>query len=245
MRTFVSLFCLLLCLGLVACGSDDAASESFAPQNASRTSAKGDFGEAAPVTTGVGTSTPSFGPAPMAPSASPGASAAGGFAASSGAPPSGVPATPVTPPPASGAPLPSADAPASSASTPTTTPAKPAQAGTLTAGTWDDNRNFDRFRDYRSAQQRSGAQGILPLSDKEHEEAHQAFATPHGARQKLDVALVIDTTGSMTDEISYLQTEFLELSHAIEADYPDAEQRWSLIVYRDNGDEYVTRTVDF
>jgi hypothetical protein len=59
------------------------------------------------------------------------------------------------------------------------------------------------------------------------------------------VALVIDTTGSMSDEIRYLQTEFLALSRAIEADYPDATQRWALVVYRDQGDAYVTRWFDF
>jgi hypothetical protein len=64
-------------------------------------------------------------------------------------------------------------------------------------------------------------------------------------REKLDVSLVIDTTGSMGDEISYLQTEFLALSKSIEEKYPNAEQRWSLVLYRDMGDDYVTRTFDF
>jgi hypothetical protein len=49
----------------------------------------------------------------------------------------------------------------------------------------------------------------------------------------------------MQDEISYLQTEFLALSRAIEAEYPDASQRWSLVAYRDQGDTYVTRVFDF
>lgn len=49
----------------------------------------------------------------------------------------------------------------------------------------------------------------------------------------------------MGDEISYLQTEFLALSKAIESKYPDAAQRWSLVVYRDTGDEYVARWFDF
>jgi hypothetical protein len=119
------------------------------------------------------------------------------------------------------------------------------QSGTLTAGTWDDNRNFDRFMQYRANQTRLHRPGILPLTDEEHHAAHQAFAELHGPRETLDVALVIDTTGSMTDEIKYLQTEFLALSRAIEADYPDAKQRWALVVYRDEGDAYVTRWFDF
>lgn len=141
----------------------------------------------------------------------------------------------MTPPPAS-------DSAAGSAAP---APQRPAQSGTLTAGTWDDNRNFDRFMQYRANQQRLGRAGILPITDAEHNEAHEKFAEIHGPRETLDVALVIDTTGSMSDEIRYLQTEFLALSRAIEKDYPDAKQRWALVVYRDEGDAYVTRWFDF
>ena len=145
-----------------------------------------------------------------------------------------APSSASPPPPSSGA-----------AGGPAVTPQPPVQSGTLTAGTWDDNRNFDRFMAYRAKQKQSGRTGILPLTDEEHEKAHEAFKDVHDGRQKLDVSLVIDTTGSMSDEIRYLQSEFLALSRAIEADYPDAEQRWSLVVYRDVGDVYVTRTFDF
>jgi len=85
---------------------------------------------------------------------------------------------------------------------------------------------------------------MLPSTDDEHADAKNAFAQP-APREKLDVSLVIDTTGSMGDEIRYLQTEFLALSSAIEDKYPNAEQRWSLVAYRDMGDEYVTRLFDF
>jgi hypothetical protein len=138
---------------------------------------------------------------------------------------------------------PSSIPPASSSAAGGPAPAPQVQSGTLTAGTWDDNRNFDRFLAYRAKQ--SGRGGILPLTDDEHKASNEAFATVHGARELLDISLVIDTTGSMGDEIQYLQTEFLALSRAIEGDYPDSQQRWSLVVYRDEGDVYVTRWFDF
>jgi hypothetical protein len=56
---------------------------------------------------------------------------------------------------------------------------------------------------------------------------------------------VIDTTGSMGDEIDYLQAELGAISKSIQASYPNASQRWSLVVYRDQGDDYVVRTFDF
>jgi hypothetical protein len=69
--------------------------------------------------------------------------------------------------------------------------------------------------------------------------------TQPAAHSTLDISLVIDTTGSMGDELAYLQTEFLAISTSIETSYPDAEQRWSLVLYRDRGDVYTTRPFDF
>jgi len=64
-------------------------------------------------------------------------------------------------------------------------------------------------------------------------------------KDTLDISLVIDTTGSMSDEIRYLQTEFIALASTIGALYPNAEQRWSLVLYKDVVDEYVVKWFDF
>ena len=63
--------------------------------------------------------------------------------------------------------------------------------------------------------------------------------------QQLDVALVIDTTGSMGDELSYLKAEIAGISQQIRELYPNVDQRFSLVAYRDQGDQYVTRPFDF
>jgi hypothetical protein len=68
---------------------------------------------------------------------------------------------------------------------------------------------------------------------------------PQPAKTTLDVALVIDTTGSMGDEMDYLRSEFLAMHSAIETKYANAEQRWSLVVYKDVVDEYIVRWFDF
>lgn len=129
----------------------------------------------------------------------------------------------------------------------TSTPTNPVQpqSGTLTAGSWDDNVNFEHFQKYRKDPVRAQRPGVLPLSDDELVQAHQAHAAAKSANTRLDVALVIDTTGSMGDEIRYLQSEFIGISQAIEAAYPNASQRWALVLYRDQGDDYVTRYFDF
>lgn len=62
---------------------------------------------------------------------------------------------------------------------------------------------------------------------------------------KLDVALVIDATGSMGDEMEYLKVEIRDIAEAIEHHFPGVDQRFALVVYRDDGDQYVTKTFDF
>lgn len=62
---------------------------------------------------------------------------------------------------------------------------------------------------------------------------------------RLDLALVVDTTGSMEDELDYLKAEIDGIARAVHERYPNVDQRFALILYRDQGDEYVTRTFDF
>ena len=68
---------------------------------------------------------------------------------------------------------------------------------------------------------------------------------PSQMPQQLDLALVIDTTGSMGDELEYLKLEISNIAAQIEQLFPGVSQRFALIVYRDNGDRYVTRNFDF
>lgn len=63
--------------------------------------------------------------------------------------------------------------------------------------------------------------------------------------RNLDLVLVIDTTGSMGDELQYLKTEFSSIVGSIKEKFPEVKQRYGLVVYKDVGDEYVTRTHDF
>ena len=67
------------------------------------------------------------------------------------------------------------------------------------------------------------------------------------APRALDIAFVIDTTGSMGDELAYLKTELDAISGTLTARHPGVTQRWALVVYRDAeaGDEYATRVFDF
>ncbi len=63
--------------------------------------------------------------------------------------------------------------------------------------------------------------------------------------RQLDLALVIDTTGSMGDEIRFLQTELTSIIGSLQQRHPRIDIRVGFVFYRDTGDDYVTRTVGF
>lgn len=118
------------------------------------------------------------------------------------------------------------------------TAAAPGGGGTLTAGTWDDSLNFTLFTAYRDAQ-------IDPLVDFSPAEQQAAANASRSPTTSLDLVLVIDTTSSMADEIAWLQTEFRSIAADVATANPGVPQRWALVHYRDDGDEYVVRQVDF
>jgi hypothetical protein len=61
----------------------------------------------------------------------------------------------------------------------------------------------------------------------------------------LDLAIVLDTTGSMGDELRFLQSEIRSITSTVKSRFPGVDQRFGLVLYRDDGDEYVTRPFDF
>jgi von Willebrand factor type A domain len=63
--------------------------------------------------------------------------------------------------------------------------------------------------------------------------------------KRFDLALVVDTTGSMTDELEYLKSELGAILADLDRDHPNLDVRVALVAYRDVGDVYVTRTFPF
>jgi hypothetical protein len=65
------------------------------------------------------------------------------------------------------------------------------------------------------------------------------------AVSKLDLLLTIDATGSMSDELAYLQKELESILDRVKSANAGIDIRVGLIVYRDKGDEYVLRDFPF
>jgi hypothetical protein len=61
---------------------------------------------------------------------------------------------------------------------------------------------------------------------------------------KLDIAFLVDATGSMGDEISYLKAELRDILQKVKDSMPRTEVQTGALFYRDNGDEYLTRLSD-
>jgi hypothetical protein len=123
----------------------------------------------------------------------------------------------------------------------------PGTAGVLTAGVWDDGLNYPFFSGYVASHQQIAGDPGFTTADYAAAHAASAQRTP---RTLVDAALVLDTTGSMADEIAYLTAEFESIAGAITAKFPNADQHWALVVYRDTpdtdpGDAYVVKSFDF
>jgi hypothetical protein len=70
-----------------------------------------------------------------------------------------------------------------------------------------------------------------------------------GAQQpdelQLDLLFLLDTTGSMSDELRRIQDTLDSIVQRIDTFQPRPNLRLGLVAYRDRGDEYVTLTYDF
>jgi Mg-chelatase subunit ChlD len=92
-----------------------------------------------------------------------------------------------------------------------------------------------------------GSDPVQEVRDLKNLEWDVTLAGTVGSRPaRLDLAFVVDTTGSMADELAYLQSEVRAIVQAVADLSPRVRLRYALIVYRDEGDvPYVVRKLDF
>mmetsp|Transcript_9369 Transcript_9369/g.16957 ORF Transcript_9369/g.16957 Transcript_9369/m.16957 type:complete len:496 (-) Transcript_9369:132-1619(-) len=71
-----------------------------------------------------------------------------------------------------------------------------------------------------------------------------SLATASTPPSQLDVAFVVDTTGSMGDELAYLQAELSDVFAAVHARYQGVSTQLGVVLFKDHGDVYVTQRTD-
>ena len=69
--------------------------------------------------------------------------------------------------------------------------------------------------------------------------------TPCSTSQTVDIAVMVDATGSMSDEIDFLKIELENVLRNTFTQYPDLDLHAGAVFYRDKTDEYIVRHVDF
>ncbi len=72
---------------------------------------------------------------------------------------------------------------------------------------------------------------------------NQRNANPE--ENSIDIAFVVDATGSMGDELEYLKVELVDVIDSIQEVNSNASIKMGSVFYRDQGDEYLTRKSDF
>jgi von Willebrand factor type A domain len=94
----------------------------------------------------------------------------------------------------------------------------------------------------------NGRDPISQPIDKDSDRCTIVMPTAPGVLPRnLDLAIVLDTTGSMGDEMEFLKSEVKNIAAAVKARFPNVNQRYALICYKDEGnaDPYVVRVFDF
>lgn len=83
-------------------------------------------------------------------------------------------------------------------------------------------------------------------SKYEYEGEYEAELSDSGSGNKqLDLMFMLDTTGSMGDEITFLQTELKDVVNTVKTNNSGLPIRVSMNFYRDEGDDYVVKSNEF
>lgn len=110
-------------------------------------------------------------------------------------------------------------------------------------GVRDVSPNVQRF-EVVAEYGNSRTETILERYDQERVELALSAATPSRELQ-LDLLFLLDTTGSMGDELARIQDTIDSIAQRIDSFQPRPDVRFGLVAYRDEGDAYVTRDYDF
>jgi Mg-chelatase subunit ChlD len=85
----------------------------------------------------------------------------------------------------------------------------------------------------------------IPVNFSQSSEKRVTLQKTATKPQSLDLMFVIDTTGSMSDEMAYLAKEFEAIISNVESNHPETKIRFGLTLYRDKGDDYVVKDFPF
>jgi len=114
----------------------------------------------------------------------------------------------------------------------------PPPAGVLTAADWDDNLYTGLLNSYF---QNEVSDALKQSKIESLDTVSRWVASPSA----IDLNLLIDTTGSMGDEISFLKSEIESIVEEVKETNPSLPIRFSFVAYKDREDSYLTKIQNF
>jgi Mg-chelatase subunit ChlD len=117
--------------------------------------------------------------------------------------------------------------------------------GVLTAAVWDDSQHWPQYSRFLK---RAGDNSWNPWGL----DVGQTTVKPvrfesrrRSSRRAVDIGFLVDATGSMGDEMTFLQSEIKDIVRRVRGTEPDLDIRMSVVFYRDRGDDFVTKSLPF
>ena len=125
--------------------------------------------------------------------------------------------------------------------------------GSITAGEWNDLEHWEFWQDlmqnqdqnensYQNMVKKWGFQDPTKLNLTCQMEDVCRFYTD---KNQLDLTFMVDTTGSMGDELDYLKSELKNVVQRVSANNSNLSIKIATVFYRDHSDEYTVRKFDF
>jgi Mg-chelatase subunit ChlD len=117
--------------------------------------------------------------------------------------------------------------------------------GVLTAAVWDDAAHWPEYTRFLGrASENSWNPWRLDVGQTNVRPV-RASMRPRSTRRALDLGFLVDATGSMGDEMTFLQSELKDIVRRVRAVEPDLDIRISVVFYRDRGDAFITKSLPF
>lgn len=117
--------------------------------------------------------------------------------------------------------------------------------GVLTAAVWDDAQHWQQYTRFLGrASENSWNPWGLDV-DQRNLRPVRGEQRPRSTRRALDLGFLVDATGSMGDEMTFLQSELKDIVRRVRAVEPDLDIRMSVVFYRDRGDAFITKSLPF
>jgi Mg-chelatase subunit ChlD len=117
--------------------------------------------------------------------------------------------------------------------------------GILTAASWDDAEHWSQYsRFLQRARKNSWNPWGLDVGQKNVRPV-RGDGRSRSTRRALDIGFLVDATGSMGDEMTFLKSELKDIVRRVSAAEPELDIRVSVVFYRDRGDDFVTKSLPF